>query len=327
MDASVTASNLRYRKLCKKELILLDGAMGTELDKVMCDPKLPWSLDGLVFAPGTVCNLHQSYIEAGADVVITNAFRTNRRTLQRVDWRGVALNGLENEVLGGEQTTLGGEQLEKLLTRRAVEVAKKARRAHDDVCVAGNLSPLEDCFASEKSPAPAAALPEHRHKARHLAQAGVDLLLVETMNSLAESECALRACLETGLPVWISFVGSAWGTLLSGESLDCAIEMLKRYLPSTLDAVLLNCCLPEEIDRLLPPLAQQLRGLPLRFGAYANLEAPNVQGVWQRRTKLTPKRYLDHAKRWVDQGATIVGGCCGSTPEDILVLREGLRGV
>lgn len=308
--------------ILEQPLILLDGAIGTELDKRIDTPKLPWSLDSLIFYPHLLKQVHQSYIDAGARVITTNAFRTNQRTLARVDWSVVALPDTASDTLKAIWAEKSWGGLEQVLNHLAVDIAKRAREASGkDVLIAGNLAPLEDCFAPEKSPPFDISLPEHQQKAQYLAEAGADLLLIETMNSLPESEAALKAAVETGLPVWISFIFEGQQNLLSNESLDDLAMMLKRYADTSLSAVLLNCFSANVMDRAVPQLAQALSDTSLRIGAYANVEGLAEGGIWQRHNTLTSQHYLDHAQRWFNHGASIIGGCCGTTPEDISVLN------
>lgn len=314
----------RYLSLMEKSVILIDGALGTELEKAIAAPRLPWSLDGLVLRPDLTREIHKRYLQAGVDVITTNAFRTNRRTLRQVD--AVALPNTTPAQLKSMWHQRDWKGLEAALTRVAVELAKQARAqsARQAACIAGNLAPLEDCFSPQRSPARTDAFPEHLDKARALAEAGVDLLLIETMNTVHEAEAALDAALETGLPVWISFVCRGGPSLFSGEPLTDAVKMVLDKAHPSIAVLMVNCCFPEEINRAMPVLAEALGGTPLRFGAYANLEAPDARGVWQRRQALSTHVYLEHVRRWIGLGATVVGGCCGSTPDDLALLRAGL---
>lgn len=316
-----------FAKLFQKDLVLLDGALGTELEKSILTPKLPWSLDGLIDHPDRVQAIHARYIRAGADVITINAFRTNQRTLERVNWDDVKLPADADVILKAIWENKAWDQLDKALTHLAVRIAQKTREQLDkaSVCVAGNITTVEDCFSPEQAPPSRIAYREHQRKANHLAEAGVDLILIETMNAIAEAEVALKASLQTGLPVWISFVIDGSGALISGESFEAALDAVETHRSADLSAVLLNCCFPEEVDVVLPALAEWAQRRSLRFGVYANVQAPDEAAVWRRRSGLTPQAYLGHVERWINMGASIVGGCCGTTPLDIQTLHQGLR--
>lgn len=313
-----------FSRVWDRPIILLDGALGTELEKLTSAPRLPWSLDGLILKPQCTLQIHERYIRAGADVITTNAFRANGRTLRQISWDQVQLPADADPVLVEVWERKAWGELEGALSRYAVALAQAARRRlgkENEACVAGNLAPLEDCFSPQRAPSKSEAYAEHRRKAHALAQASADLILIETMGSLGEAQGALEAALETTLPVWISLVARG-GALLSGEPFSRAIKMVKAYLPSPLCAVLLNCCEPEEIDPLLPKLVQAFASEPVRVGAYANVQAPDQHGVWRRRAEITPEAYARRAQRWIQEGASIVGGCCGTTPQDIVALQQ-----
>ncbi|HEY5596028.1 MAG TPA: homocysteine S-methyltransferase family protein [Candidatus Bipolaricaulota bacterium] len=316
-----------FSQLWSRSVILLDGALGTELEKLIPAPRLPWSLDGLIFNPQLTQRLHERYLQAGADVITANAFRTNGRTLRQVRWNQVQLPETADAALKEVWAHGRWEELEGMLTCYAVQLAQSARRQldkEDEVCIAGNLAPLEDCFSPQRAPSISEAYAEHRRKAQCFAQAGVDLILIETMGTLGEAEGALEAALDTSIPVWISFVARG-GALLSGESFSQGFAMLKAHLPSSLCGVLLNCCEPEEIDALLPRMASAFGGSSVRVGAYANVQAPDQDGVWRRRADMSTNAYARRAQQWVERGASIVGGCCGTTPQDIAALQQRFK--
>ena len=315
----------RYQRLLEKPWVLLDGAIGTELERSLPDVQLPWSLDGLVSYPDHTCNIHQQYIKSGADVITINGFRTTARTLSSVKWDQIRepIHPMLSQIWQKQ----AWDQLEFEFNQIAVSVASDARNqsgVEDRVCIAGNIAPLEDCFYPELSPPKEVAYQEHASKVQTLKQAGVDLILIETMNKIAEAEGALQAALETELPVWLSFTCQNGPIVLGGESLQSAVERVLSYLPGKLDAVMVNCTTPEDIDVILPHLKEYLARTGVRFGAYGNIEAQDPQSVWQRRASLTSSDYAEHAKKWLDEGARIVGGCCGTTPEDIQLLHDCL---
>jgi S-methylmethionine-dependent homocysteine/selenocysteine methylase len=180
------------------------------------------------------------------------------------------------------------------------------------------MSPLEHCFRPDLAPADDAARTEHTEIAQLLAAGGVDLLLLESMNTLAEARIAIEAARSTCLPVWLSFVVGADGNLLSGEPLDRLGA----------DVILASCAPPEDIERALTTL-----GGPTPFGAYAHLGRfdppswkfeffPQFSGseAWP------PDRYAATARRWRELGAQVIGGCCGAGPEHVRALKAELTG-
>jgi S-methylmethionine-dependent homocysteine/selenocysteine methylase len=274
--------------------------MGTELDRRGVGTPLPlWSARALLDAPEVVGAIHEDYIRAGADVVTTNTFRTTARTMRHA--------GLEP-----------GEA--ERLTRLAVELAREARRrAHrgGEVWIAGAMAPLEDCYHPERAPASAAAAAEHATQAAILAGAGVDLLLVETMNSIAEAVEAARAAAGTGLPLFVSFIARSEREIWSGEPLEDAVRAVDAFHPA---AILVNCVPSETAERCLEVMARATRA---PIGCYPNAGDPDFDhGTWRHDDEETPERFAAHATAWLRRGALVVGGCCGTGPGHIRALRE-----
>lgn len=289
------ATSFRDR-LADPRPILLDGATGTELTRRGVDTRLPlWSARALVKVPEKVLEIHRDYVAAGAEVVTANTFRTHRRSLAH----------------GG----FGGDA--RRLTRLAVDLARDAVRG-TGAYVAGSIAPLEDCFRPDLVPEDAALVAEHAEMARHLAEAGADLILVETMNTVRESWVATAAAKETGLPVLSSVVAGLGATLYSGEPLASAARAL---LPLAPDALLVNCV---PARRVLEPLRALVTasGGRTRIGAYGNIgHADDVDG-WSATADVPPDEYARLAASWIAAGASIVGGCCGTTPEHVAAMRR-----
>ncbi len=288
-------SELRDR-VASGTTVLLDGATGTELERHGYAGELPlWSSHGLLDAPDAVAAIHADYVDAGAEIVTANTFRTQSRVLARSPvFRGRA----------------------RELTEVAVALARRAAdRRPGEVWVAGSAPPLEDCYRPDWVPDAESLESEHHEHAANLVLAGVDLILIETMNSTAEALAAARASAATGLPFWISFVCGTDGRLLSGESLASAIESVRTTGP---DVVLVNCLPPSAVAPCLTALAAS----GCTFGVYANLGAPYPNSPDQRREDHDPLAFAEQAQRWIDAGARVVGGCCGTTPAHIRALRE-----
>jgi len=272
--------------------LLLDGATGTELERRGEASELPlWSAHALTRVPELVLRIHTDYASAGAELLTANSFRTQRRTLAR----------------GG----LGERAAE--LTARAVGLARSAALgAPRPVAVLGSAPPLEDCFRPDLVPGPEALLREHAEHAENLARAGVDGVLIETMNSLREAAAALSAAHETGLPALVSFVCWDGARLLSGEPLEAALSALGARPPA---ALLVNCLPPSNAGPCLRALAAS--GLP--FGLYPNLIGA---GDAPKRTALRPETFAPLARGWLAAGARIVGGCCGTTPDHVRAVAQ-----
>jgi S-methylmethionine-dependent homocysteine/selenocysteine methylase len=277
--------------------LLLDAAMGTELQRRGADTRLPlWSARALVDDPALVRTIHSEEVAAGAEVLTANTFRTHRRTL----------------ATGG----LGKRSRE--LTALAVRLARRATENADrEVFVAGSLSPLEDCYRPDLVPDDEALDREHREQAASLAAAGVDLILLETHNTVRELATAAGAAKETGLPFVASIVTDGMGRLLSGEPIEDAVRALEALRA---DALSINCVPAARLDSDLARLAEAAPGVPL--AAYGNLGLPADDRGWAFTEELSAPAYAEHTRSWLATGARLVGGCCGTTAAHTAALRH-----
>lgn len=290
------------------DITLLDGAIGQELVTRAGDPPTPlWSTQAMIDHPDLLQQVHNAYFQAGATVATTNSYAILQDRLQRVGLQG---------------------RMAELMTK-AVSTAKAARDAGGYGRVAGALGPLVQSYRPDICPPPDKAAQLYARPVHLLKENGVDLLLLETMASVDQADGALRAASTTGLPIWLALtVQDDDGTRLrSGEALGQIAPLLDRFQP---EAVLINCTRPEAVAAAL----DILKPLGRPFGAYANgfttitqgflQDAPTVDAL-SARTDLSPAAYADFSMGWVDQGATIVGGCCEVGPDHIADLARRLR--
>lgn len=276
---------------------LLDGAMGTELERRGARMDAPlWSAHALVEAPALIREIHLEYLRAGAQVISTNTFRTHARNL--------AEGGLAHEA--------------ERLTRLAVTLACEAREAfaREDPAaaaaarIAGVMSPLEDCFQPAASPG-AGAGPEHRRMAATLVAAGCDLVLVETMGRVDEAVAAVRAAEGLGAPVWLAVVGRADGRLLAGETMAELVAGLGELAPG---ALLINCTELGHLQAAIPALVEAAGGRDLLLGTYPHTgrQDPGQGFVSQA---VTAEAFAAAVTGWARRAPLqLVGSCCGSTP-------------
>jgi S-methylmethionine-dependent homocysteine/selenocysteine methylase len=267
----------------------------------------------------TIRAVHRDYVEAGADVITTNTFQLTRRTYLNLfhnleHMRRIGAPGLENQAAA--------------LMEKAVTLAGDAiRNARRPVAIAGSISPLNHCFRPDLSPPFEEALKEHSESTGLLAKRGVDLILLETMNSLAEATAALQAAKKTDLPVWVSFVLAPGGkSILGGQPI---LEAVRVAESNGAEAILLNCAPPDDITAGLKELAGR-SDLPI--GAYAHIGRydppswkfdfhPQFSGM----EEWPPEKYSNYAKGWREMGATILGGCCGTTPDHVRAIKESFE--
>lgn len=268
-------------------LTLLDGPLGTELNARGVQTTLPlWSASAIADAPDMITDIHRDYAAAGATVHTANTFRTKRRVVgQR--WRE--------------------------WTERAVELTRKA--IGENHRVAGSIAPLEDCYRPDLSPEDPRA--EHREMAQALAEAGCDLLLCETFPHVGEAVIAVEEAATTHCQTWVSFTAGPSADLLTPVAMAKAA---RQAVSAGAVAVLVNCTPAADTLRYLQAMADADLGVPL--GAYANAGSPDDNIGWQNPTEANVANYLALAESWIEAGATLVGGCCGTGPAHIRGLRS-----
>jgi 5-methyltetrahydrofolate--homocysteine methyltransferase len=292
-------------------ILFFDGACGTNLQRMEIPPSAWEGRDGCneflnVSAPEVIREWHSSFLSAGATVLETNTFGANAIVL--------AEYGLADRVAE--------------INRAAVENAREAIRRHGGPAyVAGSIGPTTKLpslghIAFEPM---AAAFSE---QARALVDAGADLLIVETCQDLLQIKIALVACFETlermkrDVPVMVSVTIENTGTMLVGTDVAAALAAIE---PFPVFSIGLNCATgPEGMTSHLRYLCRHYRG---RVSCIPNAGIPQVLDG-KTHYPLSPEAFASQLSAFVrDDGVSIVGGCCGTTPEHIRKLREALEGV
>ena len=284
-------------------VVILDGGVGSELQRV----GLPrdrnvgelWGTIALLEAPELAKEVHRNYVRAGADVITTHTWR---------------IDGLARREPGIRETA-----------RRAVELAREAavELGQPETAVAFSVwpEPLEPEVADELAEA--------------IVAAGPDLILAETVETIPRDLRfpLFERLLGTGLPLWVSYRWTVHGPPdLRGQGIpphagrlqDADGDLLARAAAALeelgVSALLINC-LPRELVGGMLPLLRASTSLPL--GIYPNVGTYRDPG-WSF-DEVTPAEYAADAVRWRDvEGAQIVGGCCGATPEQIAAVVDAL---
>lgn len=261
--------------------------MGTELERRGSDTSLPlWSARALLEKPDLVLQIHADFIRAGADIITTDTFRTIEWTLQKAG-------------LSGPRS--------KELTFLAVSLAQESRQKAGQCLIAGSIAPLEDCYSPDLVPPDTILIQEHRKLISQLAEAGVDIFLVETMNSFREAKEAYKITTEfPDIPVILSFTCDNNGQILSGDSWSQVCEFFKDKV----DVLSVNCSSINGTDQAIHEL---LKHNIVNWGAYPNFGSV-TEDKWSRNID---NEYIHKAlHEWVDLNPKIIGTCCGAVPAD-----------
>lgn len=290
----------RLDEAARRGVLVADGAMGTQLQARGLEPGAPgelWNLE----RPQDVVAVHRAYREAGARVLLTNSFGGSRWKLQ--------LAGLEERVAE--------------VNRAAGQLARQA--AGEDVWVLGDIGPTGRFMAPLGADSFADFVNIFTEQAEALVAGGVDGIIVETMAALEEARAALQAAKSvTGLPVAVTMTftpdrsGDGFHTVM-GVSAEDAVATLQQ---AGADLVGSNCGVGSEamvsiIERMaavaaVPLLAKPNAGLP-------RLEAGRT--VYDE----SAQRFAQNGAAVVAAGATVLGGCCGTTPEHIRALTVAVQ--
>jgi len=279
--------------------VVLDGATGTNLQARGLPTGTPsdvWVLD----TPAEVIRLHHDFITAGAEVILTNTFGSSRLHLAHA--------GLDARF---EETN-----------RTAVALARQAA-AGSEVLVAGSLGPLGEMLEPAGTLSAETAAQVYAEQARLLAEAGVDLLVIETQFDLNEALAAVRGVKSvTDLPLVCSFSYDRGTRTMMGLRPAQAAQALAG---AGLAAIGINCGRSLEDNRRALDELRAATDLPIWFKPNAGLPHSDAEG--RMIYDVTPAMMGEQVAGWVAGGAVLVGGCCGTSPEHLRAIAEAVRKV
>jgi len=278
----------------REGLLICDGAMGTTLSAVGHSGAALEPLN--VEQPDRVQAVHRAYLDAGAEILQTNTLQGNRANLER---HGLA---------------------ERVVELNAAGVALAREVADDCAWVAGDIGPTGRILEPYGDFAQAAAAAAFEEQAQALAEAGVDLFIVETFTALEEIALAIRAAAATNLPVAASMAFDPNGHTIFGvtpqqaakELAACGAEVVGANCGTISPAEMVGIIRQFREATSLPLIAQPNAGRPQRTASATIFPEP-------------PDSFADAAPRFRELGATIIGGCCGTRPEHIRAMVARLR--
>lgn len=283
-----------FEALAARGPVLLDGATGSNLRAAGMPVGVPaelWVLEH----PEILLDLQRSYVDAGSMILCAPTFSANRLSLKNF--------GLKDRT---------GE-----LNVRLAALTKEAARGR--ALVAGDLSTLGQPLEPVGALSYGAAYDIYREQMEALAEAGVDLLALETLMGADEAVAALDAAAAVDLPVWCSFSVEADGSLMFGGNVWETAAMLQELGAA---AVGVNCSVgPNQLESVI----RSVRGaadIPVIAKPNAGLPVMDEQG--QAHYSMGPREFARHMRTLAEAGASVLGGCCGTTPEYIRCLAAVL---
>ncbi|HET9589499.1 MAG TPA: homocysteine S-methyltransferase family protein [Anaerolineales bacterium] len=297
--------NQFLERLGSGEILVADGATGSNLQKMGLKPGRPPE-DLIIDDPETILGLAGSFVDAGADIILTCTFGGTRLRMKDSKYQ--------------DRTPE--------VNIRAAELACRAASTRQGVLVAGSMGPvgaLIKPYGPLEAEEVRAAFAE---QAKALAEGGADLLLIETMFSFEETTAAFEGARSvTDLPVVVSFSYDRGTRSMMGVKPK---DVIKRYVEMGVALVGANCGTTlENMEAVVREYAAALPGFPLWVKPNAgvpHMDIETEQGVYD----MGPEDMAQFARKYVELGAKVVGGCCGSTPEHIAAIvkavkNEGIR--
>ena len=278
---------MNFKELLGKQMLFFDGATGTQLQARGLQPgELPESWN--FTHPDIVEAVHRSYLDVGSNIVKSNTF-------------------------GANPLKLAGSGLDcKETIEAAVAIAKKACGGRENKFVALNLGPTGKLLAPYGDLPFEKAVEAYGEMVRYGAAAGADLILIETMSDTYEIKAAVLASKENcDLPICVTMTFDEDGKLLTGATVEAAALMCEGL---GVDAIGFNCGLgPVQVGKLFPQMLAAT-SLPLIINPNAGLP---VQRDGKTCFDVGSEEYAELMYELAGKGASIVGGCCGTTPEHI----------
>ena len=294
--------NLIKQRLENNDIIILDGAIGAELEKKGAKMhKDLWCGTCSVESPDLVKKVHEEYILAGADIITTNTYATTPIAMKQY--------GFDNQV--------------NEFNKKSVQLAKEAvNNSNKDIAVAGSVS----TFGSLYKYGLEAMKPGFKEQLNILSNEGVDLIILEAMSSQADIvETIVECSSQTKLPVWLSIscvIDDNTNKVMLGfsDTFDTDTNVYEDFETSMDNfskihqgPILIAHSDIEVTGQAIKIAKKEFNGV---LGAYPNrghYEKPH----WKFVDNITPSEYLEKAKSWVENGTQIIGGCCGVGVEEI----------
>lgn len=280
----------------KSKPLILDGAIGSFLQEH--DSPFTTSLWSSIINLSNaekVIDVHKKYIEAGADIITTNTFRTNPTAFGKAN---LSLSNSE-------------------LVKSSVQLALEAK-ADSETIIAGSNAPAEDCYQVERRISFDKLVENHETHIQLLWESGVDFILCETFGHFDEIIITSEYCAKNNIPFVVSLYLNKDLKLLSGEEIITVLEFLHNTNPI---AIGVNCIPPSLFSKIDLKILRNLN-----WGFYLNCGSGNVTDEVIS-CGISPSDYAIATKQYLQYKPVFIGSCCGSSPEHTNALREAIDGI
>jgi S-methylmethionine-dependent homocysteine/selenocysteine methylase len=276
--------------------LVLDGAVGSLLQqRGVVIHKTLWSSYANIVAPEKVIELHREYINAGADIISTNTFRTNPSLV-----KNVSLNISNSEFV-----------------KQSVELAFEAKSGTNNIFIAGSNPPAEDSYQPFRKISKQEIELNHKNHIDMLWDNKVDFILNETQSHFDEVQIICEHCDKNEIPFVISLFVTAEGKIMSGESLNDVIKFIKKFNPL---AIGINCIMPIDFENVIATVDTLTRwGFYLNCGSGNYTDTKIFEGI-------TPTDYIYTINRNYKQTPFFIGSCCGSSPLHTKAIKDFVLG-
>ena len=282
------------------EILVADGATGSNLQKMGLRPGQPPE-DLIIDNPDILFKLEHSFVEAGSDIILTCTFGGTRMRMKDSKYQDRAPE----------------------VNIKAAELARKAASAREGVMVAGSMGPVGGLLKPYGPLDAEDVKATFAEQAKALTEGGVDLLLIETMFSFEETTAAFEGAKSASdLPIVVSFSYDRGTRTMMGIKPK---DVIKKY--SEMGAVVIgaNCGTTlENMEAVVKEYGATIPNFPLWVKPNAgvpHMDIETEQGVYD----MTPEDMGNYARKYVELGAKIVGGCCGNTPEHVAAIAKAVK--
>jgi 5-methyltetrahydrofolate--homocysteine methyltransferase len=292
--------NKFIERLNTGEILVADGATGSNLQKMGLKPGRPPE-DLIIDNPDILLKLASSFVEAGSDIILTCTFGGTRMRMKDSKYQ--------------DRTPE--------VNIRAAEIARKAASLREGVLVAGSMGPVGALIKPYGPLETEEVKATFAEQAKALAEGGVDLLLIETMFAFEETTAAFAGAQSvTDLPIVVSFSYDRGTRSMMGVKPK---DVIKKYSEMGAALVGANCGTTlENMEAVVKEYAATMPNFPLWVKPNAGVPRMDIeteQGIYD----MSPEDMAAYSLKYVELGASVVGGCCGNTPEHVAAIAKAVR--